>query len=287
MKIRVGLLMDTPVITHGGPAKYSGNSILLDAMYRDGRFDTYVVTMSFRDWDAKYQEFRKPFIETMKAKGHKIISFDEANSPDILDFMILSNPYYAWYRQLKVPYIYSEYGLDSINTDEFLELHHKSLHKNADIILVSTKDKADRMIELGLVGKNHIIIDKKPAYDYARYAKYDYDSSDTIDYSSYDKVVMYAPHHSIHNTNEADDNKRFSTWLVFKDSFLKLVEKHPNWLFLYKYHPFLEATAKAKHRRYISELCTHDNVKVINGDVSYYHYFLKSDVLLILHYFSF
>lgn len=255
-KIRIGLLRDVPEL---GVAKYSGVLLLMQAMKKDGRFDPYVV--SEYD-DGTFEDF-------------KLISPTDIYTD--LDYLIRIHPYsnnhrffhYHDYIQ-KMPYIYCEYGIDSILEDPLLLNEFGAVSKNAEILLCSTKHKKDILISSGVKGE---VIDKMPQFDYPNlYKKQDL---------GYKKVVIYAPHHSVKKDRGCNNNLRYSTFNSFKDEFLELVKQRPDWLFYYKPHPNLSYTIK-NHNEYANQLKEYNNVKYIpcNSHQTYYQLFVNSDILI-------
>ena len=272
-KIKIGLVLDIWHISNGGPSKYSGITYLMDSMLDDSRFDPYVVTTD-KILNGKEGKFNKPYLDSLKSKGHKFLRFEEESTQDFLDYFIFTCPYRTHYKNVKIPYIYSEYGLDSIADDHTLVTTYGGIYKNASILLVSTKEKASQLSKLGIKG---YIIDRKPNFDYPLFYKKDF----------YDKLhemmkvtsIMYAPHHTTEATNSADDYKRFSTWRSFKDIFYKMAVDNPDKFFYYRPHPFLNKT-EPSHSEYVRLLDSLENVQISNPNENYYYHFMRSDILL-------
>lgn len=272
--IKVGLVMDIKGPSEGGPAKYAGNTILLDKMHFDysDKFETYLVKLEYDNDTDNEKALNKDYIDSMVAKGHKLLDYKK-DGIDQLDYIILSCPYSRLYTYIGKPYIYSEYGMDSISDDNSILQNHKGIYRNATAVLVSTESKKAQLIENGC---KNLIIPRKPAYDYPYVNNYD----PPLELLKYEKVVMYAPHHTTKCNNPGADYKRYSTWIEFKDKFVELAKAHPEWFFIYKYHPHLANSERWAHGRYLKELKSYSNIYILDGSEDYYKYFLDTDVMI-------
>lgn len=175
-------------------------------------------------------------------------------------------------------------GFSEKNIEKEIYKQYKDYGKNAFFFVSSDIFKLS-MIASFLMRPDHIYITGQSKTDCILTDRNKKEISEYLNYSKYDKVVIYAPTYKEAKRNKRRDiNKKFENIFYFDDynenSFYNLLEEK-NILFIIKPHPFDEPFYKEYKQK-----ITHQNIKIVfdedmkENNFYFYEFFSFADLMI-------